>query len=679
MAAWLTAPVVPAGAADDDVPTVTVVAYPERSRGPLVTRERESDADLTGFVEVVRTDEAWRQSESVADLLDRSVGVQVRSLGARGDFATLSVRGSRAGQVRVLVDGISLTRADDPTVNLATIPLSAIERIEVYRGFTPVGFAASGASSVINLVTARSDESRLGIAAGLGSFSTASLALRGAAPLGDAQVTAFAEFSSTDGDFDFVDDRGTLANDADDVERKRENNERDAVDLLLRYERELAGGGRLTLRESFFRADEGVPGQGAFQSRRANFESTRNVVAAAWQSADGLSALEADLLLLDEDFEDPRVFDPGPPPRVDDIFASVERSRSQTLATTARARSARTFGQHHFAEASVEGGYERFRGRFPGGEFPESSPERGTLAVAAGDEIALPGLDAAVALQLRYQGLFNRFEADELPFAGDFSDADEHSVDPRVGLLWSAAEGFDVKANAATYLRPPSFGELFGVRGFNRPNPDLEPESGLVVDAGFGWRRPSLGPLGPLGVEYAFFANEIDDVIVVVQTTNRVAKAVNVPDGRVRGHELSFDIAAPWGFALEGNYTHQRTRNRSTDGELRGKELPSLPANEAYGRLSWNRGPWTLAYEARYADAHFVDTTNSPRGRIDARVQHDLGLVYGPRAGFQVALEVDNVGDTLVPDQIGFPVPGRAWYLTVSWSGRVDELPGTNR
>ena len=32
-----------------------------------------------------------------------------------------------------------------------------------------------------------------------------------------------------------------------------------------------------------------------------------------------------------------------------------------------------------------------------------------------------------------------------------------------------------------------------------------------------------------------------------------------------------------------------------------------------------------------------------------------------------MTIEGDNLGDSLIPDQIGFPLPGRAFYATLSW------------
>ena len=74
--------------------------------------------------------------------------MQIQHLGGRDDFSTASIRGATGGQVKVLLDGVSLTRASTSVVNLADLPMKSIERIEIYRGFAPVRYGSSGAASV---------------------------------------------------------------------------------------------------------------------------------------------------------------------------------------------------------------------------------------------------------------------------------------------------------------------------------------------------------------------------------------------------------------------------------------------------------------------------------------------------------------------------------------------------
>ena len=55
-------------------------------------------------------------------------------MGGLGQFSTVSIRGSSAEQVLVLLDGVRLNTGGGGSVDFSTIPLDSIERIEVIRG-----------------------------------------------------------------------------------------------------------------------------------------------------------------------------------------------------------------------------------------------------------------------------------------------------------------------------------------------------------------------------------------------------------------------------------------------------------------------------------------------------------------------------------------------------------------
>ena len=62
-----------------------------------------------------------------------------------------------AAILRIAVQAISipLARAENEVVNLADLPLDAVDRVEVYRGTTPLAFAQAGAGGIVNIVTRR--------------------------------------------------------------------------------------------------------------------------------------------------------------------------------------------------------------------------------------------------------------------------------------------------------------------------------------------------------------------------------------------------------------------------------------------------------------------------------------------------------------------------------------------
>ena len=90
--------------------------------------------DLTAAASVLTPASSLRANQDLATLLLEVPGANVTRRGGFGSFATLSLRGANPDEVRVYVDGIPLNQAVGGAVDLSTLPLGDVERVEVYRG-----------------------------------------------------------------------------------------------------------------------------------------------------------------------------------------------------------------------------------------------------------------------------------------------------------------------------------------------------------------------------------------------------------------------------------------------------------------------------------------------------------------------------------------------------------------
>lgn len=636
----------PAGA---ELAPILIEADEGRRDQALPQRSFETPEDVAGFGETITADTAWRSFESASELLSRSVGAQLRRQGGRDDFSSLSIRGAPSGQLRILLDGVSIGRASDSVVNLADLPLDTVERIEIYRGFAPVSLSPASAAGVVNVVTRDPKKPTMNLGAGLGSFGSGKINAGAAAPLAGGAASAFASLRTTDGDFEYEDDNGTLNNPFDDRTRKRANNDSNAVDALTRWKGPIWGELQAQLRNHVFYKDEGVPGLARFSPPKARLETIRNIAVASLGAPGKGWSIEEGVTHEREELSD---------------FGTIDNvGRTTASATTARWN--RALGKSHWISGSSEVVWEGFEQRFTKSAKASSDADRWSVAAAAGDDWTIDTLDTTVSLQLRHQELWNGFDASLVPGGG----GSDRSTDPRLGLRWEPIPGLALKSNVSTYFRPPNFDELFGTNGFTEGNPDLEPEQGTAYDAGFQWAT-GHPRLGDFALGYSWFGSDIDDVILIVPVTvNRTAKAFNIGRAKVRGHEASFEWKGPWGLAVSANYTFQDAENRSSNALLRGNQLPGLAPHEAYGRASWEWKRFVFAYDVDVSSEHYIEVSNvGPR--LPTRVVHGASVVWGPFwNGFRVTLEADNLGDTLVPDEIGYPLPGRAFYATLSWSG----------
>ena len=217
----------PAGAAEQRLGEVVVTA-------PSVAEPRAAE-DPTAFATVIETAAAPTEVKTLTEALADAVGVQVRRFGGLGDFSTVSIRGSSAGQVQVYLDGVPLSRAENEVVNLADLPLDAVDHVEVYRGATPLAFAQSGPGGVVNVVSRRAGGTPVtGVSTSYGSFETRKVDVARAASAGPWDYLGFAHYLGSAGDFAFTNDLGTTANPADDRTERRRNNGFDLGDLTAR-------------------------------------------------------------------------------------------------------------------------------------------------------------------------------------------------------------------------------------------------------------------------------------------------------------------------------------------------------------------------------------------------------------------------------------------------------------
>src|SRR5262249_55994083 len=104
----------------------------------------------------------------------------------------------------------------------------------------------------------------------------------------------------------------------------------------------------------------------------------------------------------------------------------------------------------------------------------------------------------------------------------------------RLGIRADAGHGLVLLGNIGRYAREPNLEELFGTAGVVKGNPDLQAEVAFNRDVGFRLTLPPRGPLADAGFEYAFFDNQIDDLIVLVPSGVNVFVPQNVPSPPVR-------------------------------------------------------------------------------------------------------------------------------------------------
>ena len=152
---------------------------------------------------VIRPKEFKGEQKSLPDFLKMVPGVHVREVNGKGQYTTVTVRGSTAAQVGVFVDGVLTNLGGDAAVDISTIPVSNVERIEVYRGYIPARFAGTFIGGVINIVTKKPKKAQGSAEIGPSSFGGKKASVEVTAPVGSGSLLFGFNHESRDGEFPY--------------------------------------------------------------------------------------------------------------------------------------------------------------------------------------------------------------------------------------------------------------------------------------------------------------------------------------------------------------------------------------------------------------------------------------------------------------------------------------------
>jgi iron complex outermembrane receptor protein len=653
------------------MPAVIVTARRPDARSELMSRP--------GFVALVDMGARAGRVDDLTAVLSQLVGVRVTQYGGLGSFATVSIRGSSSNQVRTFLDGMPI---DDPylgVTNLSDLPLGGVERVEVYRGFSPPQLGGSAIGGAVHLVT-RVDGARAGLLsaaeanASAGSYDTrrenASLWLRP----GPVRLFAHGTYERSQGDFSFHDDNGTDWNvDDDDHHATRINNDFRGWNGILRAATDVPRLGEASLAYYDAWRENGVPGLGSHQSTTARSERRRQM---------GQLRLEGTPLLAqqlrwwtngfyqraNEQFHDP-----------DSDVSLLAQDTDNTI--NSYGGSARMKWVVPWAPVSLEAGYLGQKEQYhPINHLPATTegPDRWRHATtwSLGADLYLFRQTLVLTATERWERHEDEFfDPPRFPWLPPTSEGRvTHKADtPSFGARWQPRGWLAVKANAGRYYRLPTFLELFGNTGSVTGDAQLQPETGENRDLGVVVNVPRAGRFRSLFLEVSRFDNTAENLILYFPNSQYTVKPANIGSSRTRGWEISTAAAFATGLAsqieLAAGYTRLDTEDTSDIPYYNGNELPSRPRDDVNASLSCSVRAVRATYELHYMSENWLDRANL--GRAPLRRLHNLALaVRTPLDGLSLTVEGKNVTDERPVDVAGYPLPGRSVYTTLSYGYR---------
>ena len=536
------------------------------------TKTEKELKDVTQSVTVITADEIKRSTASTAaEVLQQAAGAVVDTYGTPGSVNSIHLRGSSAGQVVVLLDGIRLNNPLNGQSDLSALPISIedIDRIEIVRGPSSALYGADAVGGVVNIITKKpaSTVSRISGAAGSNGYDNLQLSTSLRKGAGYFSVTGSRETSDgyrLNGDLDQWIVNGRAGYDVSKVT---------SIDLTANY----------------ISKENGVPGSIQFPSPFARQQDRGLVLGASFRTR---FSKTLDLKISGSRSEDQlRYQDPFPffgPPPIDSLHKSTSKVGEAQVNWLAGSWSLFTLGyeQRKDSLSSTDAGDH------------ETTNDAWYLQ----DEMSL-GDSLIVVIGGR---------------------EDKHSVygdqfSPRTSARYIVAgSGTIIRASYGKSFRAPTFGDLYWNDSFTVGNPNLKPESSKEYEAGIEQ------PLG-LGnrIKLTGFHRKVTDLInynanVFPGTFENIGKV------DIKGVEAEAAVKVSATMSVGANYAYLKAVDQVSGDKI---YSPLYPKNQAKGYID-------VALDTNvhfYTDARMVEyyvQQGEPLWRytvVDAKIAQKFG------------------------------------------------------
>ncbi|MEW6440511.1 MAG: TonB-dependent receptor [bacterium] len=624
--------------------------------------------------------------EDLKTLTARNVGEALRFLpgvtvtrGTRRNRIRVSIRGFNPRYVRVYVDGVPLNPATDEEVDLSTFAIENIEKIEVIKGPAPVKYGANAMAGVI-LITTKSGDQNPGVEA---SYAHSFYPPR----------THFTEV-----------DRGTLVTGEDD--HGLYNGDRYGI---------TAGGGSPTLNAFAMAARETSEG---FRPH-SGYENNNFGGKLGWRPYPGLGVgLTGGYFFGERDLLNPTVLlerrgqytgggGQGTGPmynssgwELDDWkkgnaalvcdLAAADWAATRAMAyhfqesyrlyvqkpidpETVKSQSPREsqvsggdvqqdfhfihgwpLRLEHVLTLGFSGRYESFDwGNSVNAARDQAADDQEASVVTVGVYLQdsaklLEGLSVVAGVRYDVQTAATV----SLPEIEDDRGGDREQTSPHLSFLYELSERVSFHGAAGRTYRFPRLRDLYDYVG---GNPDLKPETAWDFEAGADARI-----LPFLIAKVSGFYNEVEDLIY---SPGKFIQFQNIGEARFRGieTEISFEPGPAFGAFL--NYTYMDAKDLET-----GSWAPYAPRHKlSYG---WTASRWDfrLSYQGAYVSERATGDALTPRlpgyHVADVKLARTFRLpALSAGSEIEVFTAVQNVFDEQYQEILGFPLPGRTFFL----------------
>ncbi|BDS11217.1 TonB-dependent receptor [Aureispira anguillae] len=145
----------------------------------VVGQSKEEELKTSAYaVDVIATQSYKNLNIDLNQLINKTAGIHIRSVGGMGSAFNLSLNGLSGNRIRYFVDGVPMENLGT-ALSLNNYPVNLVKSIEIFKGVVPIDLSADALGGAINIVSDYKGKSFLDLSYSYGSFNTHQAAFNG--------------------------------------------------------------------------------------------------------------------------------------------------------------------------------------------------------------------------------------------------------------------------------------------------------------------------------------------------------------------------------------------------------------------------------------------------------------------------------------------------------------------
>jgi len=611
------------------------------------TRIEQAIGNVPGFVSVITEEEIKTSTaRTIDDLLRKETGMDVvRPYGLSSKTQSVTLRGiygDRSSRTLILLDGVPLNDLYSGAVDWNTIPLEAVERIEILRGANSAIYGSNALGGVINIITRKPEKKfRIGIDAGYGNMNTWNFGTNLTGSLNQLGYLFSGGYTHTDGYKSILPE-----------ERKPgftyTKREMDKENLLAKFSFETSPH-RFDIKLNHYHNDAnyGMKNyEGETDSNRASLHYSYKGEKMDWLSHfyfDDMkdsytSTIKGDIIEY-ENRGDKNLFGLSVQNNFRlskwwHIVSGIEFRQGSIESTDDYSTEIR--------KRKAEGS-QRFVSPFFQNEFPLLD----RLSIYLGGRYDLWKSFDGLSFDTKYLSKARRYE-----------DRTDGNFNPKFGVVYRLTEDLPIRGSIGRAFRAPSLYDLYRTWHWGTytyaSNPDLGPEKLWSYEIGIDKEIMGKGLF-----RLTFYQNDARDFIYSVSTAPKYYEKKNVAEVETRGIEMEaqYKLANFWKGFFNYTYNYSNIGKCPEKPTLEGKRLMHSPAHKGSLGITFDKPKlFKSSLSGRYVGKRYDDDEN--KEKLGDYIVFDFGISRKFPYGFELSADIRNFTNRKYRDSYGTITPG---------------------